>query len=157
MGSPVRFAMILVVAGGVASAQPEREETSGRVSYRDDAQTKPEAPRRPSEWVELADPSPTKHGTVFVVVGKDAGYFGKLRVDAAKGKVIVRRVKVLFEDGKTKQFRPEKWLDARRKKSLLLDLGEAKAIERVVVTTDPDVKGQYAIYGSVSGGTVAGR
>ena len=48
----------------------------------------------------IATPTPASHGTEFVVVGKEQGSFGKLRVDADKGKVIVRRVRIYFDDGK---------------------------------------------------------
>ena len=90
MFAPFGFAVMVLAASTVASAQPKQEETSGRVSHSEKrADAKQDAPRHPAEWVELADASTVKHGTTYVMVGRDAGYFGTLRIDAAKGKVVV--------------------------------------------------------------------
>jgi len=144
--------VVLVGAGTVASAQPRQEETSGRISYK--ART-PQPPRRPSQWVQLATPTPAKHGTEFIVIGKDAGYFSQLRVGATRGTTRVRRVKVIFADGATKTLQVERRVSGDQ--SAHIDLGEAKAIDRVVVTTDTGTNGQYAIYGAPSPGAVVKR
>ncbi|HEY5944995.1 MAG TPA: hypothetical protein VIV40_05860 [Kofleriaceae bacterium] len=138
-----------------AAAQPKQEETSGRVSLNEKQNKKANAPRHPGDWVELASPTPAKHGTEFVVIGKEAGYFSKLRVDAAKGKTIVRKVKVFFDDGKVKNVEINKTLTEG--KWTIVDLGDTKAIDRIVITTEPDTSGEYAIYGSSAGGVVGSR
>jgi hypothetical protein len=90
------FAVILVGAVGSATAEPKQEVTSGRVSLNDKARA---APRAPSDWVELASSTPARHGTEFILVDKDAGGFGKLRLDAVKGAVPIKQVRVVFADG----------------------------------------------------------
>ncbi len=154
MRTPNLFAMILVGTVGSATAEPKQEETSGRVSL-DPAQG--DAPRAPSAWVELASPTPAKHGTEYIVVGKDAGGFAKLRVDATKGAVSVKQVRVTFTDGQTKTYRIDKRIDSKRQKSLYVDLPTTREIEQVVVVTDRRSKGEFALYGSGTGGVIATR
>ena len=104
--------MFLVGAATTATAQPKQEETSGRVSLSDSkAAEEANEPRAPSDWVELASPTPAKHGTEFIIVGKEAGGFGKLRIDAVKGSVPVKQVRVRFSDGKSKVFKLNKRVD----------------------------------------------
>lgn len=151
------FAIVVLATATTAAAEPKPEETSARIRYGDDEgahTTKPVA--QTDGWLELATPTPAKHGTEFVVVGKDQGLFGKLRLDAAKGKVIVRRVKVYFDDGSHKTFTVERVLDAKHR-TTEIDLGTPKEIDRVVVVTEVQTNGEYAIYGSSSAGAVAGR
>ena len=151
MRSSALFTVVLVGAGTVASAQPRQEETSGRISYK---QQTPAPPRRPAQWVQLATPTPARHGTEFIVIGKDAGYFSQLRVSAVQGSTVVRRVKVIFADGTTKTMEVDRSIGGQR--SAQIDLREAKAIDRVVVTTDA-TNGEYAIYGAPSPGAVVKR
>ena len=161
MRSTAPFAMILVGLTAAATAQPKQEETSGRVSLKEhDARQKArdqQAPRAPSDWVELASPTPASHGTEFVIVGKEAGGFGQLRLDAVKGAVPVKQVKVLFTDGTSKSYRLNKRLDAERQTSLFVDLPTTATIEQIVISTDRRSQGQYAVYGSGTGGAVAKR
>lgn len=161
MRSPGISTLILVGLTATAAAQPKQEETSGRVSLKeDDARRKArdsQAPRAPADWVELATPTPASHGTEFVMVGKDAGGFGKLRLDAVKGVVPVKTVRVVFTDGTAKSYRLGKRLDAKRQPSLYVDLPTTATIEQIVVTTDPRARGEYAVYGSGTGGVVADR
>lgn len=156
MRSPTLFALIVLGSVSAASAQPKQEETSGRVSLKE-KDAKANAPRQAGDWVQLATPTPAKHGTEFVVVGKEAGYFSKLRLDAAKGKTIVRRVKVVFDDGKTKNIQLDRVLSAAGNRSAVVDLGDSRAIDRIVVTTETETNGEYAIYGSSGGGVVGKR
>jgi hypothetical protein len=155
MKLPTLFAMIIVATAATAAAEPKQEETSGRVSINENSDEKPDPPRQPGEWVEIASEMPAKHGTQFVIVGKEAGSFSKLRVDGAKSKTIVRKVKVVFTDGKVKTVQLDKTL--AKGKSTLVDLGDPKAIDRVVITTNPNTRGEYAIYGSSGGGVVSSR
>jgi hypothetical protein len=158
MKTSVLFALIVVGTATTAAAQTKTEETSGRVSLNDQQPPAKTAAVRPGDWVELATETPAKHGKEFIVVGKDAGAFGKLRLEAAKGKVIVLRVKVYFDDGASKVYVVDKRLDAKRQKSTIVDLKTTKPIDRVVVMTETYTKGEYALYGSSSSpGVVAGR
>jgi hypothetical protein len=158
MKTSVLFALIVVGAGTQAAAQPKSEEAPARVSLSDKAvPTRSDAARQPNDWALLASGTPAKHGKEFVVVGKDAGTFGKLRLDAGKGKVIVLRVKVHFDDGTSRVYIVDKRLDAKRQKSTLVDLKTEKPIDRIVVSTERYTNGEYALYGASSSGVVAGR
>ncbi|HTR56511.1 MAG TPA: hypothetical protein VMJ10_37815 [Kofleriaceae bacterium] len=141
------FALVVVAAGAVASAEPKPEENTGRLSYKDDEPVDHTAHADP-DWVQLASPTPASHGTEFVVVGKEAGLFRRLRLEAATGTVIMRRVHVFFDDGKQKIVDVDKVMRAQRGSTEWIELGEARAIDRIVVTTEPQTKGSYAIYGS---------
>ena len=160
MRTPAVFAMILLGTATLATAQPRQEETSGRVSLREKAPDDPkeDAPRAPSEWVELASPTPAKHGEQFFIVGEEAGGFGKLRIDAVKGGGIpVKQVRVMFADGTEKTYRVNKRIAPKGSKSVVVDLPTTQAIDQVVVVTDRRSSGLYALYGSGTGGVVAGR
>ena len=139
MRIPSVFAIVLVGAVGIASAEP------GRIRY-GDAKAPDKSPDQTEDgWRQLATPTPAKHGTEFVVVGKELGPFGKLRIDADKATVIVRRVKVYFDDGKTYVVQIDKAIAP--KKSAEIDLKTPGPIDHVVVTTE-DGRGEYALYGS---------
>ncbi len=147
MRIPSVFAIVLVATAGAASAEP------ARVSYGD---TKaPDNAARHGGWQQLASPTPVSHGTEFIVVGKDLGKFDRLRVDANKGTVVVRRVKIYFENGKDKVVNVDRVLGPKQK-STEIDLKAPAEIDRVVITTEPQGKGEYALYGS-SGEGVATR
>jgi hypothetical protein len=156
MRSPTVFALILLGSGAAASAEPKQEETSGRVSLNEKDDQKRDAPRSPSDWVELASPTTAKHGTMYFMVGEDAGTFSKLRVDAAKGKTYVKRVKVVFEDGSEKVVKLGRSVSPKGNRSLVVDLGDPRTIKRVVVTTDAN-SAEYSLHGTAGGGIVSSR
>lgn len=135
-----------------ATAEPKQEEISGRVRLTEYDEGSRTAARAPGEWVELASPTPARHGKEFIIVGKDAGRFSKLRIDATKGRTNLVRVDVHFDDGKVKTVRLGRALHAKRAKSALVDLGEPRSIDRVVITTETHTRGEYALYGSVGDG-----
>jgi hypothetical protein len=151
--------MILLGTASLATAQPKQEETSGRVSLKEKAPDNPreDAPRSPSDWVELASATPAKHGTQYIIVGREAGGFGKLRIDAVKGGIPIKQVRVSFTDGSSKTYRLNKRVDANHQKSVFVDLPTTQEIDQVVIVTDRRSKGEYALYGSGTGGVVAGR
>lgn len=156
MKLPTGLALILVGVTSTATAQTKPEERTGRVSYTGKNDPKPDAARRDGDWVEISTPTPAKHGTEFVVVGKDAGSFARLRLDATKGKVIVLRVKVFFEDGKIQIADLDKRLDEHRK-SVFVDLKQIAPIDRVVITTETYTNGSYSVYGTAGQPGVAAR
>jgi hypothetical protein len=149
--------LFVVGAATSAAAQPKSEETTERVSLDDSKGPTKRTSFARGEWVEIATPTPAKHGQEFVSVGREAGAFRHLRLEAASGKVIVLRVKVRFTDGTTKVYSIDKRLDAKRQKSHLIDLKNDRTIDQIVVKTETYTRGSYAIYGSSSGGVVAGR
>jgi hypothetical protein len=150
----------LLLSAGVASAEapptskaadtkPETEV--GRVSLEESKES--DTPRAPSQWLELADPTPAKHGTEFIVVGAQQGSFSRLRVDAAKGRTVVKHVRVDFSDGSRKTYKVGKTVTKNGRKFAEIDLGVTKPIAQIAVTTDRQTKGEYALYGSSGGGT----
>ena len=70
--------------------------------------------------------------------------FGKLRLDADKGTVILRRVKVYFDDGSNKTFTVGRTLDAKHP-STEIDLGTPKAIDRVVTWGGVRIRTRQAV------------
>lgn len=158
MRSPALFTVIVVGVGSVASAEPKQNETSGRVSYTENADSaNPDEPRRPGEWVELASATPSKHGTEYVMVGREAGTFSQVRIEAVKGRTEVQVVKIVFDDGTAKRVRVEKRISTKRDRSTVIELKEPKVIDHIEVTVDSGLGGHYAVYGSSSGGSVATR
>jgi hypothetical protein len=147
------FATLVVTVARAASAPPEQEkntkqeENTERVRYGDEGPPKSDTPGHEGGWVQLATPTPAKHGTEFVFVGKEQGAFDKLRVDADKGTVIVRRVRVYFDDGKQQVIDVDRALNAKHK-AAVVELKGAQPIDRIVITTEPQGNGTYAIYGS---------
>lgn len=150
------FAFILAGAVATASAQPEPTEPSGRVSYTDQAApAKPAAAQQGSE-VQLASPTPANHGTEFIVVGRDAGQFSQLRLAATSGKVIVRRVRIFFDDGTQQAVNVDSILDSNRGKDATVNVKAATAIDHITVTTEPG-HGQYALYGTAAHGNLTAQ
>lgn len=156
---------LILLGTGVAAADPkpstappsqqviERkpEAQQGRLRLQEPAKTaikKAEPVRTPGEWVELADPTPAKHGTEFVVVGAQQGPFSQLRINAAKGTTTVRSVRVMFSDGTEKTTKIGATVGTKGRKFAQVDLGAAKPIWQVVVTTDRQGSGEYTVYGS---------
>lgn len=128
---------------------PKKAEGTGRVMLGPRKPTPP--PKRPAlveGWAELADPTPTRFGTVFVSVAASAGPMAKIRIDAVKGTVAIQRIKVHFTDGTTAVFALRKSLIARRQGSALIDFGTAKVIDQIDVTTGRKPLGEYTIHGT---------
>jgi hypothetical protein len=150
MKSPAIFTLILVGAATTASAQPEPVEPSGRVSYTENqAATPPVSLPKEGDEIELASATPATHGTEFVVIGKESGAFSKLRIAAAKGRVVVRKVRIFFDDGSSKTVQVDTILDAERGRQASIDLKGVKSIDHVTVSTEPG-HGSYVLYGTAA-------
>ncbi len=149
------FAIVVVSTAGLAAAQPRHEESTARVRYGDEGAPDPKPGEAEDGWKQLATPTPAKHGTEFIDVGKDQGIFEKLRIDADRGRVIVRRVKIYFDDGKLQTVEVDRALDVQRGKSALIELKAPAPIDRIVITTEPQGNGTYALYGSSGDGAAA--
>jgi hypothetical protein len=139
------FAIVLAGAGTTATAQPLPKEDTARISYIERKQAHAQ-PKRDGDWIEIASPTPASHGTEFVVIGKDAGELGQLRITPSEGKVMVRRLKVYFDDGKQKTVDLDKVIDARHHRSVIVELGVPRTVDRIVVTTEPYGGGSYSVY-----------
>lgn len=144
----------IVLAATTATAQPRREETSGRVSYVA-PQRKPGPPSE-AHWIELASPTSVKHGTEFIIVGADAGRFTQLRVDAYAGTVILRRIRVFHHDGTVQTVQVGRTLD-RMHRSVEIELPAGKAIDQIAITTATRTQGTYTVYGSSRVTSIATR
>lgn len=147
-------AFILLGAGIATADTPKQETEVGRVGLADQ---KP-PPRAPTQWAQLATPTPAKHGTEFVMVGAQQGSFSRLRLDAAKGRTVVKSVRVMFSDGTSKDYKVATTLSDKGHSTQTVELGVTKPITQISVTTDRTTSGSYAVYGA-SGpavGTVVG-
>jgi hypothetical protein len=147
------IAVVVVLAAPVATAAPEREESTARVSYSAADRPARPAPRSADGWVQLATPTTARHGTEFFVIGEEAGPLAQLRIEAASGKVIVERVKVYYTDGRTKTVESRRVLTSKRRGTVIALDG--KPVDRVVVTTESYTRGTYALYGSSAAGGAA--
>jgi hypothetical protein len=127
-----------------AIAQPE--EDGARVPFRGSGERYRRS-RSERDWVRIASPTSTKFGTEYIIIGKDAGVFRTLRIEAVSGTVVLRRVSVLTHRVSIKTFDVRRRLDARDP-SFYIDLGGSTRIEQIVITTDRRVAGSYTIYGS---------
>ena len=142
------FAVLVLVTATTAQGQPKRDENTARLSYGGKHEVPADSPRREGEVVEIASATPASHGREYIDVGREQGQFSQLRVDGARGKVVVHKVRVDFADGKTRYFTVDRVL--RKGQSATIDLESPRAIERLIVTTDREPAGDYAVYG-VSG------
>lgn len=142
------FALIVVASTSVATAQPTRDETTGRIDYDHPGEQQRITRHRDGGWTELATPTETTHGTEFVMVGPEEGRFSQLRIVANDGRVEVRRVQVFFSDGTSRVFRIEKVIGRKHDRAVTIDLRANKSIEQVSITTSKDTRGTYSIYGT---------
>ena len=136
---------LLLAVASTVSAAPAKDETAERVSYND--RDKPSAAPA-DDWVELASPTPAKHGRTFITV--DARYT-QLKIDVHKGNPVLRTVRVVFADGK------QRVVKLKHKRSQVIDLGGARAIEHIVVASDSRSKGTYTVHAALQPTDVATR
>lgn len=138
-------------------AVPTRSEGSSQGRYVLEAKTKRPrvvVQRAPTDWIEVATPTPARHGTEFIGVGAQAGPLATLRITPSSGRVIIMKVKVVFEDGKPFVLKRRAILDARRK-AFVVELDEPRLIHHIEVTTDTRTDGAYAVFGSATQQTVS--
>lgn len=153
----MRFSIVSLVlvtgASAIVAAAPDDRETTERVGIKDPPPAAPPA----DGWVELADPTPAKHGRVYITVGAGAGTFSKLRIDVAKGRPTVQQVRVDFKAGGRRVVRVEKTLHATRKPSAYVDLKGAREIRQIVIDSDPHSRGEYTVFALAGDADVATR
>lgn len=126
--------LFLAIAASAVSAAPVKDETAERVSYTEPEEEKADSPEG---WVELASPTPAKHGRTYITVD---GRYAQLRVDRHKGRPIVKTVRIVYSDGKQRTVK----IDSR-KRSSVIDLAVGSTIEHIVVTADQRSKGSYTV------------
>ncbi len=137
--------VLLAGSAGLVSGAPAKKETTERVSYTEEQ-------RSEAGWVELASPTPAKHGREFITV--DNRSFGKLRIDGNRGRTKVKSVIVHFASGKAREFRVGRFVDPKR--SLVVEV-PTEPIDHVVVVTHRYTGGLYTLHGAPPQGAVASR
>jgi hypothetical protein len=145
----MRFIGLAILLATTTAAQTPREGDMERVSYTA-PMTKPTP--RPA-WIELATPTPARYGTEYILVGREAGRFTQLRIEAPFG-VYVESVVIRYADAKQKHVAGGYRLDVKH--PLILDV-EAKPIDTVIVTTDRHGTGSYRVLGAPAPGSAALR
>lgn len=125
--------VFVAIAVSVASAAPAKDETAERVSYSDKVSSDDSS----TGWVELASPTPAKHGRTFIIV---EGRYAQLRLDIHQGRPVVNSVKIVYADGKQRVVKL-----AAGKRSSLIDLAGAATIDHIVVDADRRSKGTYTV------------
>ena len=139
-------AVLLVAATSISGAQP-REERGGRIPYGPRMRPRPAPPPRTGDWVRLATPTPTRHGTEWIVLDPRTSEFRALRIEATSGTVHLRRVRVEFANGQVSTFHVGQRLNHRRPNARI-DFGVRRHVERIAITTARSPAGTYVVYGS---------
>jgi hypothetical protein len=138
------IAAIVIALTSVATASPGPNENTGRYRY-GQPDSEHHAPRH-GEWIPLATATSDDHGTEYVMVGRDAGRFSKIRIVADDGRVEVARIKVDFADGTHKTYQVNRVIGKHRDSSVDIDLRTEKEIDDVAVTTWKN-NGTYSVFG----------
>jgi hypothetical protein len=133
--------LLLAGAVSVVTAAPAKDETAERVSYTEAAG--PQADR--GDTIELASPTPTKHGRTFVTVDPDHGRIVQLRVQAHQGRPVVKTVEVVYADGKSRTVKVGRALAGKRA-THVIDLKRGTAIDHIVIVADKRSRGSYVVH-----------
>jgi len=144
----------LIVAGSASfvAASPDRDESTRRVTLSETA--KPQL-RRDGDWIEIATPTPVRHGKEYITLRDDTGTISRLRIDSHAGRPYVYTVRINFTNGTSRIARIERAID--KKRPVYVDLKGAKEIESLVVVTDPDSRAEYRVMGLPAAAGVARR
>jgi hypothetical protein len=105
------------------------------------------AEQRAADWASLASAIPTRHGTEWITVGRQAGAFHSLRIEALSGTVHVRSIRVEFSNGRISTFYVARTLD-RRHPQTFVELNAPRFIESIAITTARRPAGSYAVFGA---------
>lgn len=137
--------LALTAASSAGNAQP-REERGGRVPYGPNWRRPPPVPPR-TGWINLATPTPTRHGTEWIFLDESVGPLRVFRIEAISGTVHLRSVRVELASGRVLTFSADRWLD-RRRPNTRIDLGALHRVERIAITTARSPAGSYVVYGA---------
>jgi hypothetical protein len=145
--STVIAALASAVSAAPESAQPkpDKQEAQERVSY---TERESDEPAAKSAWIELASPTPAKHGREFVMIDESTGPLTHLRIDVDRGRPLVRSVRIHYSDGKQRVVRIDRVLGGKTHTSALVDLRGARVVDHIVVITDRTSKGTYTVHGA---------
>jgi hypothetical protein len=99
------------------------------------------------QWQPLVGPIANQNDRQFINLGADAGRFSALRMDVLSGRVFVKQIGVELMNGQTTGIQVNRWMSARDDSSRVIDLGDRRAVRRVVVYTAGDTHAAYQISG----------
>lgn len=102
--------------------------------------------RGDQDWVLLATPTPSRNGTEYITIGREAGWFRTLRIEAVSGRVFVRQLDV-YSGRFRRSYRLDAWLSASHP-VIYVDLGKPWLIDQIAVTTARWTRGAYTVQGS---------
>ena len=125
MRVPALSLLLVALASSLVAAAPDDREPKERVRYKGDPAPRP----APEGWVELAAPTPAKHGTEFISVDPDLGPIRRLRLGAASGRPSITKIRVNFADGTSTIVRVDRRL--RRDRPAPIDLKITKPIKQI--------------------------
>ena len=149
MDMRVHLRLVLALGVGllaaISPATAQAEEGGARVPVRSEGERYPSRGER--DWIRIASPTSTKSGAESIIIGKDAGAFRSLRIEAVSGIVVVSRISVLTYRGSWKTYYVNRRLDTWDPR-VYVDLGASTQIAQVVITTDRRFAGSYTIDGS---------
>jgi hypothetical protein len=131
------FVAVALAASSATSAQP-RPDRSAPVPVE-------RAQARNDRWVSLALPVSTRVGAESIPVGRQAGAFRSLRIDAVSGAVQLRSLRVEFSNGRMATFYVARRLD-RHRPHAYIDFNAPRFIDNIVVTTARKPEGSYAVF-----------
>lgn len=135
MWKPIAAALIAMGAT-VASAQPRPYDRD-----RDDY-------HRPEfRWTHLATRNVDGAERRDIEIGKNAGMFRVVKLEAVRGVPRVTRVEVVFGDGSRQESVVNQKMDRSNPQAILDLKGDRRHIERVVVYTDRDSYGEVMVSG----------
>ncbi len=158
MSHSVAVALLVVVGStSYVSPAPVRAEPGERVRYNDKEHRVPTPAASSDGWVELASATPASNGREYITIDANAGAFTSLRIDADAGRPFVDSLRIDYKDGTHRIVQLGERLDAKKRRSAVVDLRGAHEIDSLVVVSDRDSKGSYAILGMADKPPVASR
>jgi len=106
-------------------------------------------PRWDQHWVTLVAPVPTVRDRQNIHVGRNLGRFSQLRFDMIRGDAYVQQLAIEYIDGST-QVVPIARRISEGDPGLVIPLQGVRdrAINRVIVYTDPRSRGAYQLLGN---------
>lgn len=135
----------------------EKDEPTERVVLGgDEKDARRDAPAADDDgWIELASPTPARHGRQYITVDGSAGPLTQLRIDAHDGRPLVRSVRIRYTDGKQQVVRVNKTL--ARGKSAFVDLRSGRELDHIIIETTRKPKASYTVHASTQRDAVATR
>lgn len=150
---------VLLAASTAASAQPwygNRPVNKDQRAYdrkTDEGYRKGDEGYRPYErygepgrWMVLLDRYTASSNRQFIPLGAHFGRFSRLRIEGAEGQPFVHKLAIFYMNGTEQVVDIERPLAAGQ--GIVVNLnGGRRALQRIVVYTEPDYQSSYSIMG----------